>query len=1116
MIRNFKLFGKRFSTLIVIFTFAALSSLNAQNVQFHLVSSDRNEAVIRVDFPTFQTQTVNANGQAMSRLDMAGAYPMEKMGAPELLQTATSLIVPENSVVSTEIVNSEYMIFENFELAPSKGRLLRNVNPDEIAYLKGAEYEQDQFLFNDTVEVGSEYQLRDFHGVPVRFFPFAYNPVRKALKAYSSIIVRVRFESNQTVKSLRKVSKTFNDIYSDHFLNYASLRSQPLEEVGRILILAPENFCAAMQPYANWKIRNGYPTEIVPLSTAGSSSAAIKNYIASYYNEHSDFTFLVMVGDNNQFPTISVGGNVSDNYYGEIVGNDVYPDIIIGKISAETVEQVAVQVQKFIQYERNPVETSHLPIFLGIASNQGPGDNNEYDYDHIRNIGTKLSNYTYTSGHELFEGSQGGVDAAGDPSSSAVAAVVNSGVGIINYCGHGAETYWVTSGFGNSDIANLTNYDKLPFIFSVACVNGDYSGRTCFAEAWLRATKNGQPTGAVGALMSTINQPWNSPMCAQDHMNDILTGISAVPQKYTYGGIIFNGIIKMLDQYNDYEVSRTWILFGDPALLVRTAVPETLPLSYAQNIPVGSSNVTFSSPVDGAKVSLSRNNEVLSSGIIVNGTVTLDIPNTLIPMDTISILATASNYIPFVGSAQIIPVDGPFVFCNAFSFSDNADHDGLVDYGETINVTGVLENVGNTGASAVTVSVSTDDQYVHITSVSPQLVSSLASHTTEMASIFSFTVDNVVPANHIAVFSIQITHDGESHPQQLSIPLHAPQLKVANVLTVDDQVLGNGNRRLDFNESAYLHIQLGNDGNCEAKPGVAHVTSEDGKIHLYRIPYNTVTIQEGEVWDLVVRVSVDESVDAPTTSIIHVNYSVDDYQVSQDIPVKIGMAVEDWESGSFSQFEWVNISATPWTITTEDPYEGTYAARSGAIGNSASSILRITQTNAQPDSISFYFKVSSEESYDFLKFFIDNSLVGNWSGQHGWTRAAYAVPAGEHTFKWVYEKDYMMDAGSDMAMLDYISLPINGSNVSVETYALQSVVVAPNPASDVVSVMISDENELDGCECQLYDLSGRLLQIVPVTGTTTTMNVSGYAKGLYLLKIQKEGRLVKTVKIVKQ
>lgn len=143
-------------------------------------------------------------------------------------------------------------------------------------------------------------------------------------------------------------------------------------------------------------------------------------------------------------------------------------------------------------------------------------------------------------------------------------------------------------------------------------------------------------------------------------------------------------------------------------------------------------------------------------------------------------------------------------------------------------------------------------------------------------------------------------------------------------------------------------------------------------------------------------------------------------------------------------------------------------------------------------------------------------MVGNWSGQHGWTRAAYAVPAGEHTFKWVYEKDYMMDAGSDMAMLDYISLPINGSNVSVETYALQSVVVAPNPASDVVSVMISDENELDGCECQLYDLSGRLLQIVPVTGTTTTMNVSGYAKGLYLLKIQKEGRLVKTVKIVKQ
>ena len=44
----------------------------------------------------------------------------------------------------------------------------------------------------------------------------------------------------------------------------------------------------------------------------------------------------------------------------------------------------------------------------------------------------------------------------------------------------------------------------------------------CFAEKWLRATNSeGEPTGAIAALMSTINQSWNPPMLGQDEMNVI-------------------------------------------------------------------------------------------------------------------------------------------------------------------------------------------------------------------------------------------------------------------------------------------------------------------------------------------------------------------------------------------------------------------------------------------------------------------------------------------------------------------------------------------------------------------------------------------------------------------
>ena len=50
------------------------------------------------------------------------------------------------------------------------------------------------------------------------------------------------------------------------------------------------------------------------------------------------------------------------------------------------------------------------------------------------------------------------------------------------------------------------------FIISVACVNGNFVNSTCFAEAWLRAEDNDEPTGAIATLMSTINQSWNPPM----------------------------------------------------------------------------------------------------------------------------------------------------------------------------------------------------------------------------------------------------------------------------------------------------------------------------------------------------------------------------------------------------------------------------------------------------------------------------------------------------------------------------------------------------------------------------------------------------------------------------
>lgn len=85
--------------------------------------------------------------------------------------------------------------------------------------------------------------------------------------------------------------------------------------------------------------------------------------------------------------------------------------------------------------------------------------------------------------------------------------------------------------------------------------------------------------------------------------------------------------------------------------------------------------------------------------------------------------------------------------------------------------------------------------------------------------------------------------------------------------------------------------------------------------------------------------------------------------------------------------------------------------------------MKLTLEVAGNDTIAFFRKVSSEADYDFLEFYIDNVKKAEWAGEVPWSRVAYPVTEGEHTFRWVYIKDVYVVSGSDCAWVDYIELP---------------------------------------------------------------------------------------------
>ena len=101
--------------------------------------------------------------------------------------------------------------------------------------------------------------------------------------------------------------------------------------------------------------------------------------------------------------------------------------------------------------------------------------------------------------------------------------------------------------------------------------------------------------------------------------------------------------------------------------------------------------------------------------------------------------------------------------------------------------------------------------------------------------------------------------------------------------------------------------------------------------------------------------------------------------------------------------------------------EGTPVAKSGNVGvdNSNSSMQVVVEMQAG-ETFSFRWKVSSEQGYDFLKFFVNNTQYGqSLSGETDWANVTYtAANSGTYTFKWTFSKDQYVGDGDDCGYVD--------------------------------------------------------------------------------------------------
>ena len=148
----------------------------------------------------------------------------------------------------------------------------------------------------------------------------------------------------------------------------------------------------------------------------------------------------------------------------------------------------------------------------------------------------------------------------------------------------------------------------------------------------------------------------------------------------------------------------------------------------------------------------------------------------------------------------------------------------------------------------------------------------------------------------------------------------------------------------------------------------------------------------------------------------------DTYSDSIVFSITIGLKVEDFESADFSSYPWQMSGSQSWVINST-AFEGSYAAKSGSISHNQSSTMSVTMNGLTAGNISFYYKVSSEPNYDYLRFYVDGGLKAQWAGTVNWTLAEFAVGDGDHTFRWTYAKDGNTTNGSDCGWIDYVTFP---------------------------------------------------------------------------------------------
>ena len=1073
---------KTIGMALLVFNFSGLSAQSSKvsfdnnwgNHGISLKAQDQNGLIINASISEYAISETMVDKDVMQTITTNGVLLQNNEGAPNLPLYSNYIAVPQGAKVVAKVVRKQTVKVNNISVAPSP-IIPKEDDNSPLTFIKDEKiYLKDQFYPNDIVKISKPLKIRGVDVVLVAISPFQYNPVTKQMVVNRDVEVEIFFEGgNGEFGEDRLRNRWWDPILRDAVLNQASIKevnnsSRGTNETGyEYLIIVPDDptFISWADSLKQFRIRQGISTNVLTTTELGGNTvAAIEGYVDNAYNtwDVPPVAVLLMAdyGDAGNTIISPIYDNycVSDNIFAD-VDNDQMPDVIFARMTAQNAEHLETFVTKVLNYERNPPISPDFynhPItalgwqterwfqicsetvggFFKNVQGKDPvrinavyiGDPNSDPWSSAINTATVLSQFG-PDGLGYIPASPSELGGWTGGSATTVNNAINDGAFILQHRDHGGTTGWGEPSYSSSDIVGLTNTD-LTFIFSINCLTGKYNiSGECFAEKFHRYKKDGVNSGALGLIAASevsysfVNDTYVWGL--YDNMwPEFLPDFGTNPDSRGVLPAFGNAAGKYFLQqsswpYNENNKEVTYNLFhhhGDAFSVVYSEVPQYLTVVHEPVIIEGETTFTITAD-EGAFIALSVNNEIIGTAEGTGSSLSLTIAAQA-ATDQIVVIVTKQNYYRHESYVEIIPPEGPYVIYDDVAINDN----NIMGTGESILATISMTNIGIEQGEGISVSISTDDDYIVLTDENEDYGSIGAGATTAIPDGYAWEVSNNIPDMHTVIFDIESTDGTNLWTSFMSITGHAPQLMVGGI-SITDEEQGNGNGNLDPGETVDIVIETYNDGSYLAENTLGTLSSVSDFVIINNYSFEIGDIESGLPSTATFSVTVEQA--TPIGEFIEFTYLAQsgEYTTEESFSKTLGLIVEDWETGDMHHFDWQSGGNIDWFVSNDSPFEGTYCNQSGTLADSQESWLSIEYEVMNDDSISFYAMVSSEGSSDFFRFYFDGHLILIWSGEVPWRRTVIPVSAGIHTFKWEYKKDVSQSSGDDCARVDYIIFP---------------------------------------------------------------------------------------------